>query len=487
MLLAGRPRLDDARASRSPPPWDTARCRSAASRASRSSPPATSWCCRASTPGPDQIVASSLLGLAGAGGRRRRARRSISASPATRSNRSNDRIQRRAARCRHPRDARRRLGRRHDLVQEALQPTGHGARFLARRPASGQAADARPARATHALLGLPGNPVSSIVCAILFLVPAIRALQGHADAGAIRRRPAILGARSPANGDRQDYMRATLSAGDAAGRDCSRGAGFAPCSAFWRGPMRCSCGRPTRLAQKAGESCRIIRPRLLLGLQRNSPKIKRWTCGTQQEQATLFCFVSEIAPRDGAVKASHADAKAARTAPFIHERLRRSGVPPSFDEMKDALDLKSKSGIHRLITALEERGFIRRLPNRARALEVIACPRPSVEPPDSNASRRASSKGGSPARHGPRRRRPTSARRDMSIPVMGRIAAGYADLGDPEPQPFHHPLARFPPQGEHLRARSARQLDGRGGHPRGRSRRHPPSRTTPIRATSSWR
>ena len=59
---------------------------------------------------------------------------------------------------------------------------------------------------------------------------------------------------------------------------------------------------------------------------------------------------------------------------FIHERLRESGVPPSFDEMKDALDLKSKSGIHRLITALEERGFIRRLPNRARALEVIRLP-----------------------------------------------------------------------------------------------------------------
>src|SRR5205085_2483545 len=55
---------------------------------------------------------------------------------------------------------------------------------------------------------------------------------------------------------------------------------------------------------------------------------------------------------------------------FIHERLKETGVPPSFDEMKDALDLRSKSGIHRLITALEERGFIRRLPNRARALEV---------------------------------------------------------------------------------------------------------------------
>src|SRR4030081_2622382 len=59
---------------------------------------------------------------------------------------------------------------------------------------------------------------------------------------------------------------------------------------------------------------------------------------------------------------------------FISERLKESGVPPSFDEMKDALDLRSKSGIHRLITALEERGFIRRLPNRARAIEVIKLP-----------------------------------------------------------------------------------------------------------------
>src|SRR3954452_4170662 len=59
---------------------------------------------------------------------------------------------------------------------------------------------------------------------------------------------------------------------------------------------------------------------------------------------------------------------------FIHARLKESGIPPSFDEMKDALDLASKSGIHRLITALEERGFIRRLPNRARALEVLKLP-----------------------------------------------------------------------------------------------------------------
>ncbi len=65
---------------------------------------------------------------------------------------------------------------------------------------------------------------------------------------------------------------------------------------------------------------------------------------------------------------------------FIHERLKESGIPPSFDEMKEALDLASKSGIHRLITALEERGFIRRLPNRARALEVIKLPEFDVQP-----------------------------------------------------------------------------------------------------------
>ncbi|MGI9386736.1 MAG: LexA family protein, partial [Methyloligellaceae bacterium] len=63
---------------------------------------------------------------------------------------------------------------------------------------------------------------------------------------------------------------------------------------------------------------------------------------------------------------------------FIHQRLQSTGVPPSFDEMKDALELKSKSGIHRLITALEERGFIRRLPHRARALEILKLPE-SVE------------------------------------------------------------------------------------------------------------
>src|ERR1700721_1349459 len=66
--------------------------------------------------------------------------------------------------------------------------------------------------------------------------------------------------------------------------------------------------------------------------------------------------------------------KQAELLRFFHEALKKGGVPPPFDEMKDALDLRSKSGIHRLITALEERGFIRRLPNRARAIKVIKLP-----------------------------------------------------------------------------------------------------------------
>ena len=97
---------------------------------------------------------------------------------------------------------------------------------------------------------------------------------------------------------------------------------------------------------------------------------------------------------------------------FIHERLKETGVPPSFDEMKDALDLRSKSGIHRLIIALEERGFIRRLPNRARALEVLRLPdssTPAESRPRPANSRRASSRAISAA-SAPWRR----ARRTMS-------------------------------------------------------------------------
>jgi repressor LexA len=110
---------------------------------------------------------------------------------------------------------------------------------------------------------------------------------------------------------------------------------------------------------------------------------------------------------------------------FIHERLRETGVPPSFDEMKDALDLKSKSGIHRLITALEERGFIRRLPNRARALEVIRLPE-STSGAGTQRRFTPSVVEGGLAGKAKALPQPTSESRDreMSIPVMGRIAAG---------------------------------------------------------------
>src|SRR5579871_4286810 len=83
-------------------------------------------------------------------------------------------------------------------------------------------------------------------------------------------------------------------------------------------------------------------------------------------------------PREGAPMLTRKQAELLR---FIHERLKEAGVPPSFDEMKDALDLRSKSGIHRLIMALEERGFIRRLPNRARALEVLRLPESTAAGP----------------------------------------------------------------------------------------------------------
>jgi repressor LexA len=110
---------------------------------------------------------------------------------------------------------------------------------------------------------------------------------------------------------------------------------------------------------------------------------------------------------------------------FIHERLKEAGVPPSFDEMKDALDLRSKSGIHRLITALEERGFIRRLPNRARAIEVIKLPDSVAQGIGSGRSR-----GFTPSviEGNLGRVRAASADdeggRPVAVPVMGRIAAG---------------------------------------------------------------
>ncbi|WP_336986409.1 transcriptional repressor LexA [Altererythrobacter aquiaggeris] len=106
---------------------------------------------------------------------------------------------------------------------------------------------------------------------------------------------------------------------------------------------------------------------------------------------------------------------------FIQLRLEETGISPSFEEMKDALDLKSKSGVHRLISALEERGFIRRLPNRARALEVLK------QPEDASAGQ-----AGSVAANDvigrkivpPLANRPQPANDVIEIPLHGRIAAG---------------------------------------------------------------
>jgi repressor LexA len=119
---------------------------------------------------------------------------------------------------------------------------------------------------------------------------------------------------------------------------------------------------------------------------------------------------------------------------FIHERIRETGVPPSFDEMKDALDLKSKSGIHRLITALEERGFLRRMEKRARALEVTRLPDNMAETARPATTRSQAQRIMPSARHGreatrdPRHASPRRAMGDsenaVNVPLVGRIAAG---------------------------------------------------------------
>ncbi|HYZ47573.1 MAG TPA: transcriptional repressor LexA [Sphingomonas sp.] len=101
---------------------------------------------------------------------------------------------------------------------------------------------------------------------------------------------------------------------------------------------------------------------------------------------------------------------------FIHDRLAESGVSPSFEEMKDALDLKSKSGVHRLISALEERQFIRRLPNRARALEVLRMP---------DAGGKSAAAAPAPAPSLAKVAVPIAANENiLEIPLHGRIAAG---------------------------------------------------------------
>jgi repressor LexA len=116
---------------------------------------------------------------------------------------------------------------------------------------------------------------------------------------------------------------------------------------------------------------------------------------------------------------------------FIDNRLKESGISPSFDEMREALDLKSKSGVHRLISALEERGFIRRLPNRARALEVLK--HPEVKAASVTQLRPAA---------------PAAANDTMEIPLHGRIAAGTPIEALQGTENFSVPAALLGP-GEH--------------------------------------
>ncbi len=121
---------------------------------------------------------------------------------------------------------------------------------------------------------------------------------------------------------------------------------------------------------------------------------------------------------------------------FIHQRLSESGVSPSFDEMREALDLKSKSGVHRLISALEERQFIRRLPNRARALEVVKMP--DIAAP-------AVAAASPPA---PRPVVPSAANDTIDLPLHGRIAAGTPIEALQGTESFSVPAALLGP-GEH--------------------------------------
>jgi repressor LexA len=117
---------------------------------------------------------------------------------------------------------------------------------------------------------------------------------------------------------------------------------------------------------------------------------------------------------------------------FINDRLSKTGVSPSFDEMREALDLKSKSGVHRLISALEERKFIRRLPNRARALEVVRMPEIAATTPTA-----------------PRPVVPAAANDTIEIPLHGRIAAGTPIEALQGTEGFAVPAALLGP-GEHF-------------------------------------
>lgn len=129
---------------------------------------------------------------------------------------------------------------------------------------------------------------------------------------------------------------------------------------------------------------------------------------------------------------------------FIRSRLDESGISPSFDEMREALDLKSKSGVHRLISALEERGFIRRLPNRARALEVLKVPDSAAAGAGAGAGAAATTQPALKLRQAV----PSPANDTLEIPLHGRIAAGTPIEALQGTESFAVPAALLGP-GEH--------------------------------------
>jgi repressor LexA len=133
---------------------------------------------------------------------------------------------------------------------------------------------------------------------------------------------------------------------------------------------------------------------------------------------------------------------------FIHQRVQKDGVPPSFDEMKEALDLRSKSGIHRLITALEERGFIRRLAHRARAIEVVKLPGSLGEIETGFTPKLID--GGRPDVPAPTAAQKIDSTQSQQLPLIGRIAAGIPmeSIADEAPQ-VTVPAQMLSGQGQH--------------------------------------
>ncbi|MEQ9813864.1 MAG: transcriptional repressor LexA [Azospirillaceae bacterium] len=135
---------------------------------------------------------------------------------------------------------------------------------------------------------------------------------------------------------------------------------------------------------------------------------------------------------------------------FIHRRLQDGGVSPSFDEMKEALGLKSKSGIHRLIGGLEERGFIRRLPHRARALEVVRLPDGVDAAADAPVRFQSRTFAPKPARDKPAVHLPEASNDvGMELPLYGKIAAGTPIEALRDPNEMIAVPANFMGAGEH--------------------------------------